>query len=739
VNRIVDISTAPLELWGGIECTVNRVGDEWFDQVVRSGHQARPDDLDRVAALGLRTLRYPVLWERVAPVSLDSPDFAWTDQRLARLRSLGVRPIVGLVHHGSGPRYTSLLDPQFPALLATYARMVAERYPWVTDYTPVNEPLTTARFSGLYGFWYPHQRSARAFIRAFLTQMQGVVLAMEAIRAVNPGARLIQTEDCGVTTGTTATSEQVEHEAHRRWLTWDLLAGRVGREHPLHGFLRAAGASETELAFFRERRCVPDVIGLNYYLTSDRFLDDRIEQYPVELHGGNGRIRYADVEAVRANVHGIAGHQAHLTAAWQRYHLPVAITEVHLSCTRDEQMRWLVESWRGAVQAREAGADVRAVTAWALLGSFDWDTLVTQAQGHYEPGAFDGRGRKLRATRLASVIADLAAGRTPDHPVLSGTPWWHRPRRMLYGQHALRCSPGPGTPPILIAGGTGTLGRAFHRICEARALSACLFNRNDLDITNATRVDTVLRTVRPWAVINAAGYVRVDDAEREPDSCWQSNVEGAVTLAAACRRRGIPLLTFSSDLVFDGTAARPYTEHDTPCALNVYGHSKAEAETRVLGVLPDALVIRTSAFFGPWDEHNFAVHVLNALARGEGFEAPADSVVSPTYVPDLVNASLDLLIDGECGLWHLANADAMTWFEFAQAVATAFGLPAHRIRAVPTDRVWGPARRPVNSALTSDRGCLLRPVAEALASFAADVARERPAAGVRGLAESTAV
>jgi dTDP-4-dehydrorhamnose reductase len=739
VNPTEDIPAAPLELWGGIECTVNRVGDEWFDQVVRSGHHVRPHDLDRLAALGLRTLRYPVLWERVAPRSLEAPDFSWPDERLARLRSLGVRPIVGLVHHGSGPGYTSLLDPRFPELLATYARMVAERYPWVIDYTPVNEPLTTARFSGLYGFWYPHQRDPRAFVRAFLTQMRGVVLAMEAIRAVNPAARLIQTEDCGVTAGTAATSAQVQHEGHRRWLTWDLLTGRVGPRHPLHAFLRAAGAREAELAFFRERPCAPDVIGLNYYLTSDRFLDDRLEQYPPEVHGGNRHMRYADVEAVRASVHGIVGHQAHLTAAWERYHLPVALTEVHLSCTRDEQMRWLLESWRGATQAREGGADVRAVTAWALLGSFDWDTLVTQAQGHYEPGAFDGRGPELRATRLASVISDLAAGRTPDHPVLQGTPWWHRPRRMLYGQHTPRSTPAAGSDPILIAGGTGTLGRAFQRICEARALPVSLFNRNDLDITNATRVDTVLRTVRPWAVINAAGYVRVDDAEREPDACWQANVDGAVTLAAACRRRGIPLLTFSSDLVFDGTAARPYTEADIPCALNVYGHSKAEAEVRVLGVLPDALVIRTSAFFGPWDDHNFAAHVIHALARGDWFDAPADSVVSPTYVPDLVNASLDLLIDGERGVWHLANADAMTWFEFAQAVAVAFGLPTHRIRPVPTERVWGPARRPVNSALSSDRGCLLRPVAEALAIFVADAARERPTALVSGLAESTAV
>ena len=79
-----------------------------------------------------------------------------------------MRPIVGLVHHGSGPAYTSLLDSGFPEKLARYAGAVARRYPWLTDFTPVNEPLTTARFSGLYGHWYPHGRCDRDYVRALL-------------------------------------------------------------------------------------------------------------------------------------------------------------------------------------------------------------------------------------------------------------------------------------------------------------------------------------------------------------------------------------------------------------------------------------------------------------------------------------------------------------------------------------------------------------------------------------------
>ncbi|HEY0408030.1 MAG TPA: hypothetical protein VGC89_20000, partial [Pyrinomonadaceae bacterium] len=101
MNR--NLSRQPPELWAGIECTVNRVGEQFFDQLERNGHAARIEDLNLFAELGVRAVRYPALWERVAPEQGEEPDWSWTDERLSRLRELGLRPIVGLVHHGSGP------------------------------------------------------------------------------------------------------------------------------------------------------------------------------------------------------------------------------------------------------------------------------------------------------------------------------------------------------------------------------------------------------------------------------------------------------------------------------------------------------------------------------------------------------------------------------------------------------------------------------------------------------------
>ena len=99
----------------------------------------------------------------------------------------------------------------------------------------------------------------------------------------------------------------------------------------------------------------------------------------------------------------------------------------------------------------------------------------------------------------------------------------------------------------------------------------------------------------------------------------------------------------------------------------------------MLEALPGALVVRTSAFFGPWDQANFVTAVVRALAAGGTFRAAEDVVVSPTYVPDLAHAGLDLLIDGAAGVWHLANAGAVTWPELARRAARRAGLDASAV------------------------------------------------------------
>ncbi|HEY2138491.1 MAG TPA: family 1 glycosylhydrolase, partial [Chthoniobacterales bacterium] len=375
-----------LELWGGVECTVNRVGNRFFNQLERSGHWDRESDLDRFADLGLRRLRFPLLWETLTRTADGEIDWTWSDTRLARVHALGIRPIAGLLHHGSGPRGTNLLDPEFPQKFARYAAAVARRYPFLDAYTPINEPLTTARFSALYGHWYPHATDALSFARVLLNQCRAIVVAMRAIREVQPKAQLIQTEDFGKTFSTSALQYQADFENDRRWITWDLLSGRVGAKHPLRDYFKWLGIGDRELDFFSANPCPPDIIGVNYYVTSERYLDEDLFSYPAETRGGNGRDDYADIAAVRSPMRHLASLRRHLSEIKARYNTPIAITEAHIGCTPDEQMRWLMEIWNDCLSARAAGVDIRAVTVWSLLGSFDWDSLVTRLAGNYEPG-----------------------------------------------------------------------------------------------------------------------------------------------------------------------------------------------------------------------------------------------------------------------------------------------------------------------------------------------------------------
>jgi len=715
-----------LEIWGGIECSVNRVEGRWYDQIEIDGHANRSADLALIASLGIRSLRYPILWERVAPYSESEHGWEWSDDRLTTLQELSIDPIVGLLHHGSGPHYTGLLDSEFPAKLARFAHMVAARYPWVGRYTPINEPLTTARFSALYGHWYPHHRNDRSFARALVNQCLGIALAMRAIRSVNSDAALVQTEDLGTTYCTGHMKYQGQFDNERRWITWDLLCGRVVDRHRLHAFLLDCGISRAELDWFVENPCPPQIIGINHYVTSDRYLDERIGLYPTNSHGRNGRESYADVDAVRVLGGAYPGWRV-IREAGERYGLPIALTEVHMGCTREEQLRWFNESLGAAHEARSEGTDVRAVTAWALFGSHNWDKLLTRTDGCYEPGAFDVRAVSPRPTALANLIRKSTTGRCRADGLdaqFREPGWWQLPERVLYAAPTPAATVptrdgsahGGRARPLLVCGSRGVLARALIDICRQRNLAYVAVSRATLDNSDATAVARICKAVNPWAIINAAGYVSVDDAEHNASQCMRDNFHGCAALGAAADARKIPFVTFSSDLVFDGLRREPYTESAATSALNVYGRSKVAAEAAILHY-PKTLCVRTAAFFGAWNGRDFLSTGLATLERGIPYAALADVTVSPTYLPDLAAASLDMLIDGSFGLLHLVNQGAVTWADFLRCAAERTGIDSRLIRPKSLAECKLPADRPLYSALSSERVHVMPSLDDAIARF----------------------
>jgi dTDP-4-dehydrorhamnose reductase len=221
-----------------------------------------------------------------------------------------------------------------------------------------------------------------------------------------------------------------------------------------------------------------------------------------------------------------------------------------------------------------------------------------------------------------------------------------------------------------------------------------------------------------WAVINAAGYVRVDDAEDNVDACHTANAVAPAIVAAECAHAGVGYAWFSSDLVFAGRAQRPYVEDARVGPRNVYGRAKALGERRVADAHPGALIVRTSSFFGHDDDANFIVRTLRDLDAGRRVEVAADLIMSPTYVPDLVDAVLDLVIDGDRGIWHLANDGACTWEALAREAARACGVAPRRLTPVPVAALGWRAPRPRYTALGTRRGIRLPSLDDALARFA---------------------
>lgn len=703
------------EIWGGVECSIIRLRNRWRDETAETGHTGRLADLGRIRDLGIRTLRYPLLWESISPDDIETADFSWHDERMPRLKELGIDVIAGLLHHGSGPRYTDLLDPAFPELLARHARRVAERYPEVRRFTPVNEPLTTARFSALYGHWYPHRRRLPDFARALINQCRGVALAMRAIREVTPHAALVQTEDLGKTFSTPLLGYQADYENERRWLTFDLLFGRVDRSHPWFSRLIDHGIAEQELQAFVDEPCPPDIVGVNHYPTSERFLDHRRSKLPAgALVGGNGRHHYADLDAVRMHLPlGSLGPEPRLREVCARYDRPVAVTEVHHGCSRDEQLRWLNEVWSAANRLAGEGKNIAAVTVWALFGCVDWNSLLMREDGAYEAGAFDVRSPSPRLTALGRAVRQMASSASPTHPVLDSPGWWRRDTRFFRPPPETTAELGAegNARKVLILCKDAALGGAFCRIAAHRGLEFIALDANDLNITEPHSVRRVLLKHRPWAFIRLASAQPAGGRLDGQHATGEGPADGAV-LATVCAAAGVALMTVTSDALVGKTLSGGLVESCPVTPVSGIRNLNATVEEMVMKHHPGALVIRTSAVFGPWNTGDALSQILDEIAVDRALRLPADAVCSPTYVPDLAHAALDLLIDGETGLWHLANDGAVSWYEWAREVADSLGLDPRLVL-----RDHGGAGDLAPAALASERGQLMPPLASALGRF----------------------
>lgn len=407
------------EIWASPEPTFARIDHaRTRDQLRETGHDSRESDVDLLAGLGVAATRYPVLWEKVAPHHPQVRDYGWAARRLNALAERGVEPIVTLLHHGSGPAYTSLVDPAFPHLFAEYAAATARRFPWVKRWTPINEPLTTARFSTLYAAWYPNRFfDDAAFGRAIVNEALAFAWASERIREVVPDASFLLTEDLqSFTPADEGVAAYVAHKGERRYLSCELLQGRIADGHPMHRYLsETCGIPARELANLARNPQPPDVMGWNYYPNSERWLES-------DGHGGHRNLGLVDLAPERLDL------RALLRGAHARLGLPFALSEVHVLGNERERARWLLQRFADAQAVQAEGVPVVGFGAWAAFGMVDWTSLLCREERFSEDGVFTFAGPHgiPQRTLVADVLSALAQGRVPELPAQAA--WWESAR-----------------------------------------------------------------------------------------------------------------------------------------------------------------------------------------------------------------------------------------------------------------------------------------------------------------------
>jgi dTDP-4-dehydrorhamnose reductase len=252
---------------------------------------------------------------------------------------------------------------------------------------------------------------------------------------------------------------------------------------------------------------------------------------------------------------------------------------------------------------------------------------------------------------------------------------------------------------ILILGHRGMLGSDLMlRMMAAHDVTGK--DVGDFDITVEDDCGRVIAECSPDVVINAAAYTNVDGCETDRDRCFAVNAIGVKNIALACRGKGIRIVHFSTDYIFDGRKETPYVEEDEPAPLNVYGASKLEGE-RFLQAFSDRwLLIRTAWLYGR-NGKNFVKTILEKAAEVKTLDVVDDQIGAPTYSWDL-SAAVQLLIEGgHEGLFHLTNRGRCSWHEFACKILQYAGKNDMTVRPIPSADLARPAVRPAWSVLSS--------------------------------------
>ena len=268
--------------------------------------------------------------------------------------------------------------------------------------------------------------------------------------------------------------------------------------------------------------------------------------------------------------------------------------------------------------------------------------------------------------------------------------------------------------------GHGLLGQAILVAAAAAGHEVCVLAS---DITDPLAFAQELPADTD-VVIHCASLSRVDECEGNPGEALRVNALGTRNVAAACQAINAAMVHISTDYVFDGTKATPYLEYDTPCPINAYGRSKAEAERLAQACCTKLFIVRISWLFGH-NGPNFVSTIIKAARSGEPLRVVDDQWGSPSFAPDIAQALVMLAATQAYGIYHFTNSDSTNWYAFTRLILDRLGLH-NNLLAQSSDHLTRPARRPANSRLANTYGPLegippLRSYQDALAQFLQEI------------------
>jgi dTDP-4-dehydrorhamnose reductase len=251
---------------------------------------------------------------------------------------------------------------------------------------------------------------------------------------------------------------------------------------------------------------------------------------------------------------------------------------------------------------------------------------------------------------------------------------------------------------VMVTGAAGQLGEAMVEQLEA-IHEVVNLGRADLDVADTARVSSTVAAVCPDVIVNCAAYTNVDGAEGDPSAALAANAWAVRALARAAAEINATLVHYSTDFVFDGATTRPYTEEDEPNPRGIYAASKLLGEWFAADA-PTHYVLRVESLFGGPRARSSVDRIVQNLVTGQEVRAFADRTVTPSYVEDVVTATLELLDRRPAsGLYHCVNSGWTTWSGIARELARLVGKPDAPIADVSMSDAKLLAPRPQFAAL----------------------------------------